>query len=256
MISSSKGWIRFAVATVVVVSTFLLVHALEWPGLHVHLTKAVHRLLQPLAPRAPQPHMGAPSEAAPSVGQVRPAQPGAVGVPVDAEGALRRSVAFRFGVDLGFLAVLRHASALKPSPELAAAEQQVMARVAQDAALLQVSPVVVMQGRDLNAQLRLVQRAEADESGMATRVVERGGVQLGNIFMMGMHTGMASFWVWALGSTTLDAYEPHIRAHARAAGIPEPLWKPLTQQPMGKPAEARATYHSQIARVVDGLAKP
>ena len=75
----------------------------------------------------------------------------------------------------------------------------------------------------------LVNRFEEDRSGVAARVGRATSERLGHLFLLGAHAGDELSELELLDDFLRPPAGLYIAEHAVLAGIPEPLWRPLTR---------------------------
>lgn len=104
---------------------------------------------------------------------------------------------------------------------------------------LGIGPVAPLETQTLAQAARMSERIEADETGIALRVEGATTSRHRELFLLGMHLGVRTYdFLLAPEFDSTLALE-HIERHARLAGIPETLWRPLAMAPEGANVEAR-----------------
>ncbi len=114
------------------------------------------------------------------------------------------------------------------------------------AAQLGVAPVARLPVRTAADFSGLTQRIEDDPAGIAGRIEQAGSPRLRHLFLFAAHVGTETAALEPAGDLTPIPAASLIGMHATLAGIPEPLWRPLSRVPGG----ARETMHRDYQTAV------
>ncbi|UCV29483.1 hypothetical protein [Ferribacterium limneticum] len=121
---------------------------------------------------------------------------------------------------------------------------------------LAVAPAARLPMRTAADFSRLTQRIEEDPAGLAGRVEQVSSPRLRHLFLLAAHVGVEAAALAPSGDLTPIPATELIGKHATLAGIPEPLWRPLSRVGSGTRETQRGDYLSAVAHLENALAKP
>ncbi|HEY2187228.1 MAG TPA: hypothetical protein VGH48_01545 [Caldimonas sp.] len=180
--------------------------------------------------------------------------------PAAALPAGHRAAAFRLGYEIGFASELAGSFAMSDPAVQAKAKVVADAHVAvarQQARRLGIDDdhVAALPSRTLTDFVRLQDRFEADESGLARRVEARLTPIDGQLFLLGASVGGEAARVESSGGKLSGPSVEAIRRHATLAGIAPAVWQPLAVDRSGAPqASVLEGHRVAIAGVMAALA--
>lgn len=119
---------------------------------------------------------------------------------------------------------------------------------------LGVAPVARLPVRTAADFSGLTRRIEDDPAGIAARIEQVGSPRLRHLFLMAAHVGSEAAGLESAGDLLPIPATLLIGTHATLAGIPEPLWRPLSRVTRGSPEVARRDYLAAIAKLDAALA--
>lgn len=96
---------------------------------------------------------------------------------------------------------------------------------------------------------QLTQRIEEDPTGIAGRVEQVGSLRLRHLFLLAAHLGTESAALESTGDLTPIPATALIGMHATLAGVPEPLWRPLSRISRGTREEIRNDYRAALIKL-------
>jgi hypothetical protein len=153
---------------------------------------------------------------------------------------------YQLGVEYGYLSRRLGRSGSGPSaPRLASPsvehEQQALGNAAQFLGIGTIEPLPVRTDIDF---LILSQSLEQDAGGVAGRIEQATSLRLRHVFMVGTHIGIELATLES--QDDLTPFPPFylIGMHATLAGLPEPIWRPLTRLPRGDMKSRLAHYRA------------
>jgi len=135
---------------------------------------------------------------------------------------------FRLGISYGFLSMeLTYTpESTEAQPERARAIQDVRQALTVDAQLLGLGAMEPLVPRTRADRVQLPARFENDDGAAASRVEAASSPRLRHLFVLGAYVGLTlSLLSHERGIPFSDA----TARHAILAGVPEPLWRPLTR---------------------------
>jgi hypothetical protein len=121
---------------------------------------------------------------------------------------------------------------------------------------LGVAPAARLPMRTAADFSQLTQRIEDDPSGLAGRVEQVSSPRLRHLFLFAAHVGIEAAALAPSGDLTPIPATELIGKHATLAGIPEPLWRPLSRVGNGTRESQRGEYLAAVAHLENMLAKP
>ncbi|HEX4233043.1 MAG TPA: hypothetical protein VH041_01940 [Caldimonas sp.] len=180
--------------------------------------------------------------------------------PAAALPAGHRLGAFRLGYEIGWASELAGSFAMSDPPVQARAKAIADAHVAvarEQARRLGIDDggVAALPSRTLTDFVRLQDRFEADESGLARRVEARQTAIDGHLFLLGASVGGEAARVEGSGGRLSGPSVEAIRRHATLAGIAPAVWQPLAVDRSRAPQAAVLEGHrAAVAGVMAALA--
>lgn len=120
---------------------------------------------------------------------------------------------------------------------------------------LGVAPAARLPVRTAADFSQLTQRIEDDPSGLAGRVEQISSPRLRHLFLLAAHIGTEAAALAPPGDLTPIPATALIGMHATLAGIPEPLWRPLSRVGSGTRESQRDEYRVAVAHLESALAK-
>jgi len=102
---------------------------------------------------------------------------------------------------------------------------------------------------------RLTQRIEEDPTGLARRIEQVSSPRLRHLFLLAAHVGVEAAALAPSGDLTPIPATELIGKHATLAGIPEPLWRPLSRVASGTRETQRGDYRAAVGHLENALAK-
>ncbi|MBP5986628.1 MAG: hypothetical protein KA538_05535 [Azonexus sp.] len=173
---------------------------------------------------------------------------------LDPQFALR---VFRLGFEYGYLSQWLGGYGAPPDDVMQQLAKPVEAHTRQLNELaeqLGVAPVARLPVRTAADFSGLTLRIEDDPAGIAARIEQVGSPRLRHLFLMAAHVGTEAAGLEAAGDLLAIPATLLIGTHATLAGVPEPLWRPLSRVTRGTPEVARRDYLSAIANLDAALA--
>ena len=170
-----------------------------------------------------------------------------------------RLAAFHLGYEIGWASEYVGLFAMSPARAQAQAAQIADAHIAigrEHARRIGIDGTLVaaLPSRTLTDFVRLQERFEADENGVAARVEQRLTPIHRHLYLLGAHLGAESAKVESNGSEFALAPSAHIRLHATLAGIAPALWQPLAADAGGaSPAQVLERYRAALNALVADL---
>jgi hypothetical protein len=171
-----------------------------------------------------------------------------------------RVAAFRLGYEIGWASELVGSFAMSDASVQAKAKAIADAHVAiarEQARRLGIDDgdVAALPSRTLTDFVRLQDRYEADESGLARRVEARLTPIDGHLFLLGASVGGEAARVESSGGKLSGPSVEAIRRHATLAGIAPAAWQPLAVDRSGAPqATVLEQHRAAVAGVMAALA--
>ncbi|HEY2560856.1 MAG TPA: hypothetical protein VGI48_14220 [Caldimonas sp.] len=168
--------------------------------------------------------------------------------------------AFRLGYEIGWASELAGSFAMSDAAVQAKAKLIADAHVAiarEQARRLGIDDgdVAALPSRTLTDFVRLQDRFEADESGLARRVEARLTPIDGHLFLLGAGVGGEAARVQSSGGRLSGPSVEAIRRHATLAGIAPAAWQPLAVDHSGEPQAAVLERHrAAVAGVMAAIA--
>ena len=165
---------------------------------------------------------------------------------------------FRLGIEYGFLsAELTHTAASSEASQPARTRSIEEGRQALmvDARLLGLEAVEPLVPRTTADRTRLLDRLENDDGGAAARVETVSSVRLRHLFMLGAYVGFSLSLLSQLGELPIPLSDVTIR-HAILAGVPEPLWRPLTRFTEAERTAVLSAYKEHVTALDRALRSP
>ena len=163
-----------------------------------------------------------------------------------------RLAAFRLGYEIGWASEYVGSFAMSQARTQAQAAQIADAHVAiarEQARRIGIDGTLAaaLPSRTLTDFVRLQERFEADENGVAARVEERLTPIHRHLYLLGAHVGAELAKVESHGGELALAPADHIRRHATLAGIAPALWQPLAADAGGaSPAQVLERYRAAL----------
>jgi hypothetical protein len=114
---------------------------------------------------------------------------------------------------------------------------------------LGVAPVARLPVRTAADFGMLTQRIEADPAGIAGRIEQVGSLRLRHLFLLAAHLGTQTAALESQGDITPIPATELIGMHATLAGVPEPLWRPLSRVSRGSREESRRDYREALIKL-------
>lgn len=171
-----------------------------------------------------------------------------------------RLAAFRLGYEVGWASEYAGSFAMSDSHTKLQAAQAADAHVAsarEQARRIGMAgtPVAALPSRTLTDFVRLQERFEADENGVAARVEQRLTPIHRHLYLLGAHLGLESAKIESNGGNFALAPSAQIRHHATLAGIAPSLWQPLAADRGGEsPARLLERYRAALNALGTNLA--
>jgi hypothetical protein len=174
-------------------------------------------------------------------------------------GAHYERTVFELGIQYGYVSDSLVGSANVPEEQISALARRVLDRNprdmqtnAQRLGLGTVQPLTAVN------EIDLTQRLEDDVDGVAGHVDQRTSPRLRHLFMLGVHSGTQLSRLKPSHDVLLPARADLIGMHGTLAGVPEPLWRPLTRVSIGdEPFEHyRAAVDALHLSLADGASSP
>lgn len=100
---------------------------------------------------------------------------------------------------------------------------------------------------------RLTQRIEDDPSGLAGRIELATSLRLRHLFLFAAHLGTETAALTSTADITPIPASELIGKHATLAGVPEPLWRPLSRISRGTPEVVRNDYAAALSKLESAL---
>lgn len=154
-----------------------------------------------------------------------------------------RQGAFELGSCIGFVTIV--ASKQTKSGADQPIDEKVT-RAEQVAGSMGVMPVDWTKVRTNSEPLKLYERLEADETGLAGSIERQLSERHRHLFLAGVHVGAA---IGGLEESNGEFFFIHYRFsdHARLAGVPVEAWTPLTRKPDGDTLQDKlAVYNAAL----------
>lgn len=120
---------------------------------------------------------------------------------------------------------------------------------------LGVAPAARLPVRTAADFSQLTQRIEEDPAGLASRVEKVSSLRLRHLFLLAAHVGIEAAALAPSGDLTPIPATELIGKHATLAGIPEPLWRPLSRVGSGAREKQLGEYQVAVAHLESALAK-
>lgn len=120
---------------------------------------------------------------------------------------------------------------------------------------LGVAPVARLPVRTAADFSGLTQRIEDDLAGIAGRIEQVGSPRLRHLFLFAAHVGTEAAALESPGDLTPIPATLLIGRHATLAGVPEPLWRPLSRVSRGSPETRLRDYRTAVGDVENSLAR-
>lgn len=171
-----------------------------------------------------------------------------------------RLAALRLGYEVGWASEYAGSFAMSPARMQAQAAQTADAHVAiaRDQARrigIDGTLVAALPSRTLTDFIRLQERFEADENGVAARVEQRLTPIHRHLYLLGAHLGLEAAKVEGNGGEFALAPADLIRRHATLAGVAPALWQPLAADARGEsPGQVLERYHAALNALGTDLA--
>lgn len=121
---------------------------------------------------------------------------------------------------------------------------------------LGVAPAARLPMRTAADFSRLTQRIEEDPAGLAGRIEQVSSPRLRHLFLLAAHVGIEAAALAPSGDLTPIPATELIGMHATLAGVPEPLWRPLSRVGSSMRESQRSDYLTAVAHLEHMLAKP
>lgn len=118
---------------------------------------------------------------------------------------------------------------------------------------LGVAPVARLPVRTAADFSGLTQRIEDDLAGIAGRIEQVGSPRLRHLFLFAAHVGTEAAALESPGDLTPIPATLLIGRHATLAGVPEPLWRPLSRVPGGARETMHRDYQTAVVNVDNWL---
>lgn len=163
-----------------------------------------------------------------------------------------RLAAFRLGYEVGWASEYAGSFAMSEARTQVQAAQIADAHVAlarEQARRIGIdgSLVAALPSRTLTDFVRLQERFEADENGVAARIEQRLTPIHRHLYLLGAHVGLESAKIESNGGELALAPAAQIRRHATLAGIAPALWQPLAADARGEtPAQILERYRAAL----------
>ncbi|HEV7575143.1 MAG TPA: hypothetical protein VGO85_03795 [Caldimonas sp.] len=161
-----------------------------------------------------------------------------------------RLATFRLGYEIGYASELIGSFAMSDAPVRAQAAPIGAAHVAvaqAQARALGLGDVAALPMRNAKDFFAIVDRVEADENGLGTRIEARLSPVHRHLYLLGAHAGAEAARVEGSGGRLALAPASLIRRHATLAGIAPALWQPLAAEARGEtPAQVLARYRAAL----------
>jgi hypothetical protein len=119
---------------------------------------------------------------------------------------------------------------------------------------LAVAPAARLPVRTAADFSSLTQRIEDDPSGLAGRIEQAGSPRLRHLFLFAAHAGTETAALESKGDLTPIPATQLIGMHATLAGVPEPLWRPLSRVPRGSNDQKLDEYRAAVRQMESSLA--
>ena len=126
-------------------------------------------------------------------------------------------------------------------------------QLARQLGIAPIAPYSVRTAADFS---ELRQRIEADGEGHAARLEQAGSPRSRHLFLFAAHVGTEAAALEAARDLTPIPATALIGKHATLAGIPEPLWRPLSRISRGTSADISRDYGTAVARLDSALVGP
>ena len=159
---------------------------------------------------------------------------------------------FRLGFEYGYLSQWLGGYGKQPDAVMQELSRPVAAhrrRLDELAAQLGVTPVDRLPVRTAADFSGLTQRIEDDPAGVAGRIEAAGSLRLRHLFLFAAHAGTETAALESLGDLTPIPAAQLIGMHATLAGVPEPLWRPLTRVSGGARETMHRDYQAAVSKV-------
>ncbi len=153
---------------------------------------------------------------------------------------------FQLGFEYGYLSQWLGGYGQQPDDVMAQLSQPVDGHIRhlnELADQLGVAPVARLPVRTAADFGQLTQRIEEDPAGIAGRIEAVGSLRLRHLFLLAAHLGTETAALESTGDITPIPATALIGMHATLAGVPEPLWRPLSRISRGTRDEIRRDYH-------------
>jgi hypothetical protein len=170
---------------------------------------------------------------------------------------VRRDV-WQLGFHLGYVSQLVGSYAMSAEKVQAAARQFTEPILLQANTLslgLGLGQVTALPTRTVDDFVRLTDRIEADETGLAEHITRVYSPHHRHLFLLGMHLGTEAARIESSNGSLSLPPRPRIRRHATLAGVPPAVWEPLAAPPgyREQPTEVLARYRNGLAALVASL---
>jgi hypothetical protein len=164
---------------------------------------------------------------------------------------------FQLGFEYGYLSQWLGGYGQQPDAVMQQLSRPVEAHIRRLNALaeqLGVAPVARLPMRTAADFSGLTQRIEDDPAGIAGRIETVGSPRLRHLFLLAAHVGTMSASLESPGDITPIPATLLIGMHATLAGVPEPLWRPLSRVSRGTRETMRRDYQAAIGDLETALA--
>lgn len=166
----------------------------------------------------------------------------------------RRVQAFRLGFEMGFLAQSLGSVALSDEPARQQMESSVLPRADHADRLAEemgLGPAHWPRVETLAQFVRLQERFEVDEGGLAARIEARLSPRHRELYLVGVHTGINEVAVRATVEAFNDLSVRLMTQHATRASLPPAAFEALTRPPVGSSAEKRLEARRAALRALE-----
>jgi len=162
-----------------------------------------------------------------------------------------RLSAYLLGFELGFCSNMMGSVAFEAPSKRVGVSQALASSIkaAEDLAReLGVGPAALFPVATVDEFMRLKDRMEADELGLASRIEAASSRRHRHLFMLGMHVGAAASVAESTSGNVHNPAHDYIGRHATLAGVPAAAWKPVAGVPDGtNPASRLMAYRAALA---------
>lgn len=166
---------------------------------------------------------------------------------------------FHLGFEYGYLSQWLGGYGQQPDAVMRQLSRPVEAhlrRLKELAAQLGVAPVARLPMRTAADFFGLTQRIEDDPAGIAGRIETVGSPRLRHLFLLAAHVGTQAAALESSGDITPIPPTQLIGMHATLAGVPQPLWRPLSRVPRGSRETLRRDYQTAVIQLETALSAP